>query len=61
MSFLSSESLVLQHQKDVCCCIYHQALWLYQLFICYCFLPNGGFVLLYLTGLSYFSLTFIWK
>lgn len=55
---LSSDSLVLQHQKDVCCCIYHQAFCLYQLFF---FLPFGGFVLLYLTGLSYFSLTAFWK
>lgn len=29
---LSSDSLVLQHQKDVCYCIYHQAFCLYQLF-----------------------------
>lgn len=39
---LSSDSLVLQHQKDVCCCIYHQAFCLDQLlFFCF-FLPFWG-------------------
>lgn len=34
---LLSDLLVLQHQKDVCCCKYHQAFCLYPLF----FLPFG--------------------
>lgn len=33
---LSSDSLVLQHQKDVCCCIYHQAFFFSSLWgICF--------------------------
>lgn len=48
---LSSDSLVLQHQKDVCYCIYHQAFCLYQLFFSslwgICFVVLDWLVLLF--------------